>query len=93
LGRRAIELGFLLGIGGTVTFKNSGVAEVVSHFNLDDLVIETDSPFLAPAPFRGKRNEPSYVTLVAERLAAVFGTPVDEIEVKTSTNARKLFGI
>lgn len=91
LGREAVELGFLLGIGGTVTFKNSGVSAVVSEFELGHLVLETDSPFLAPVPHRGKRNEPAYLTLVAERLAADRQVDVSEIGSVTSTNARAAF--
>jgi TatD DNase family protein len=93
LGRAAIDLGFLLGIGGTLTFKNSGVADVVANFDLSDLVLETDSPFLAPVPHRGKRNEPSFVKLVAEKLADVKTTSMDEVVAQTSENARRLFAL
>jgi len=91
LGEAAIELGFLLGIGGTVTFKNSGVADVVANFGIEHLVLETDSPYLAPVPFRGKRNEPAYVRLVAERLADDRGVSVEEIAKITSANAKAVF--
>jgi TatD DNase family protein len=93
LGMDAIRLGFLLGIGGTLTFKNSGVSEVVSRFDLEHMVLETDSPFLAPVPHRGKRNEPAHVRLVAERLAADRGLAFNEVATTTTANARRLFGI
>src|SRR5690606_6056066 len=69
LGRAAIELGFLLGIGGNVTYKNSPTAAALVDLDLADLVLETDGPFLAPVPHRGKRNEPAYVALVADTVA------------------------
>jgi len=93
LGEAAIKLGFHLGIGGTLTFKNSGVADVVANFDLDHLVLETDSPYLAPVPYRGKRNEPAYVRLVAERLAADRGMSVEEIAKITTANAKAIFGL
>ena len=92
LGHAAIELGFHLGIGGTLTFKNSGVSDVVANFDLDHLVLETDSPYLAPAPHRGKRNEPAYTRLVAERLAADRGVPIEVIAEITTSNANVVFG-
>lgn len=88
---RIIELGFILGIGGTVTFKNAGVAEAIENINLDYLVLETDGPFLAPTPHRGKRNEPSYIPLVASRIAEVKGISIEEIAKRTSSNAKSLF--
>lgn len=93
LAREAAELGFLLGIGGTLTFKNSGVAEVVRDVPLEQIVVETDAPFLAPVPYRGKRNEPAYVRLVAEKLAEVKGVAVEEVERVTTENAIRLFGV
>jgi TatD DNase family protein len=93
LGHAAIDLGFHLGIGGTLTFKNSGVADVVANFDLEHLVLETDSPYLAPVPHRGKRNEPAYLRLVAERLAAERGVTVDDVARVTSGNARLIFNI
>ena len=68
-----IDLGFLLGIGGVVTFKNSGLDKVVEQVDLQHLILETDAPYLAPTPYRGKRNEPYYTALVAEKIAAVKG--------------------
>ena len=88
-----MDLGFHVGIGGTLTFKNGGVPEAIADVPLDRIVLETDAPFLAPAPHRGKRNEPAYTRLVAEKLAALRGMTVEEIAVATTANARKLFGL
>ncbi|MDZ4702269.1 MAG: TatD family hydrolase [Rhodothermales bacterium] len=93
LADEAIELGFLLGIGGTLTFKNSGVAALVKEIPLEHLVLETDAPFLAPEPHRGQRNEPAYTRLVAERLAEVKGLTLEAIAEATTVTARRLFGI
>ena len=89
----AQSLSFLLGIGGTVTFKNSGVAELVKQIPLSQIVLETDAPYLAPVPYRGKRNEPGYVRFVAEKIAEVHSIEVDEVIEQTSKNAKHLFGI
>lgn len=83
--------GFYLGIGGVLTFKNSGLDAVVAELPLDRLVLETDSPYLTPAPHRGKRNESSYLRLVAEKLAAVKGIEVEEVEKITTANADRVF--
>lgn len=88
----AIELGFLLGIGGVLTFKKSGLDAVLSEIALQHLVLETDAPYLAPTPFRGKRNESSYVLKVAEKLAEVKGVSVNEVAEITTQNALQLFG-
>jgi TatD DNase family protein len=93
LAREAAEMGFLIGIGGTITFKNSGVAEAVRDFPLEYLVVETDSPYLAPVPHRGKRNEPAYVSLVAQRLAEVKRVSLEEVAAITTANAKRVFGI
>ncbi len=93
LAEAVLELGFHVGLGGTLTFKNGGVPEAVADVPLERIVLETDAPYLAPAPHRGKRNEPAYVRLVAERLAAVRGLPVEEVERATTANARALFGL
>lgn len=82
---------FLLGIGGVVTFKNSGLAESLKNIPLEKLVLETDSPYLAPAPFRGKRNEPAYTALVRDKLAEVYGVTADLISSVSSQNAEKMF--
>lgn len=88
----AIELGFYLGIGGVVTFKNSGLAEVVSQIGLEQLVLETDCPYLAPVPYRGKRNETSYIPLIADRVATALQLPLSLVAQKTSENSTKIFG-
>lgn len=90
-GKRAIDLGLYLGIGGVVTFKNGGVDKTVAKLPLDRIVLETDSPFLAPAPHRGKRNEPSFTNLVGIKLSELFGYTLAEIDSITSQNARNLF--
>jgi len=86
-----IELGFLLGIGGVLTFKKSGLDAVLAQIDLQHLVLETDSPYLAPAPHRGKRNESAYLRLVADKLAEVKQVPLEEITSITTGNANKLF--
>lgn len=89
--RRAIDLGFKLGIGGVVTFKNGGLDQVLPHIGLDHLVLETDSPYLAPLPYRGKRNEPAYLQHIAQRIAELTGTSIEEVAEKTTANAKTLF--
>ncbi len=88
-----LALGFMLGIGGVLTFKNAGVDAIIKDVPLRHLVLETDAPFMAPAPHRGKRNEPAYMRLVAEKLAELKGRPVEEIARITTDNARRLFRI
>lgn len=85
--------GFKLGIGGVVTFKNSGLDKVVAQLNPKDLVLETDSPYLAPTPYRGKRNESSYVVRVAEKLADIFELSLEEIAEITTQNSKDVFKI
>jgi len=91
--KRAIELGFYLGIGGVVTFKNSGLDKVIAEIDLKHLVLETDAPYLAPAPFRGKRNLPEYIVKVAERIAEIKNVPVEEVARITTDNSKTNFGI
>lgn len=91
LAREALDLGFYLGLGGTLTFKNGGVPETIADVPLEAMVLETDAPYLAPEPFRGKRNEPAFVRHVAERLAEVKRVPFEEVEAVTTANARALF--
>ncbi len=85
--------GFYLGMGGVLTFKNGGLDKFISQIPLDRLVLETDAPYLAPTPFRGKRNETAYTKLVAEKLATLLERPLEEIAKVTTANARKLFKI
>ncbi|HEX7071395.1 MAG TPA: TatD family hydrolase [Rhodothermales bacterium] len=87
----AEKLGFVLGIGGTLTFKNGGVDRLVADVPLSRIVLETDAPYLAPEPHRGRRNEPAFVRLVAERLADLKGVSVEEVERVTTENAKRLY--
>ena len=89
--KQIIDLGMYLGIGGVVTFKNAGLAESLAQLDLSNLVLETDSPYLAPHPNRGKRNEPAYLKLVAQKLTEVFNTSFEEVALQTSRNAEKVF--
>ena len=90
---RAIRLGFKLGIGGVVTFKNGGIDKFLSQIDLKHIVLETDSPYLAPVPFRGKRNESSYITYVIDKLSEIYGIPIKEIASVTTKNAEKVFAL
>jgi TatD DNase family protein len=85
--------GFKLGVGGVVTFKNAGVDKTLANISLEHLILETDSPYLAPAPHRGKRNESSYVPLIAQKLADIYGIEVAEVAKITTQNAQTLFSI
>lgn len=94
MARQAIDLGFYISISGPVTYKNARqLPEIVKALPLDRLLVETDCPYLAPDPYRGKRNEPAYVRLVAERIAELKGIPLDELATTTTANARHLFGL
>ena len=86
------ELGFYLGIGGVLTYKNSGLAGVIEKLPLDNIVVETDAPYLTPVPFRGKRNESAYLKYVVQKIADVKKISVDEAAAITTFNAQKLFG-
>lgn len=86
-----IDLGYKLGIGGIITFKNASLVDVIKEVDVENLVLETDSPYLAPVPFRGKTNEPANVVFVAEKLAEIKGIPVQDIQKITSQNARMIF--
>lgn len=92
-GHRAIDLGLHLGIGGVLTFKNAGVDQTVAQLPLDKMVLETDAPYLAPTPNRGKRNEPAFVVHTAHRLSEVMDKSIEEIETATSKTARNLFRV
>ncbi len=89
--KRAIDLGFILGIGGVVTFKNGGIDKFLHKIDLKNIVLETDSPYLAPVPFRGKRNESSYIIYVLEKLSEIYGISKEKIAEITSKNAKKVF--
>ncbi len=88
-----INMGFYLGIGGVVTFKNTNLRNVLKHVDPKYIVLETDAPYLAPHPFRGKRNEPAYLKLVLDTLAGVYQMPQDRLNEVIRENARKLFNI
>ncbi len=88
-----IEMGFHLGLGGVLTYKNAGVAEAIKEIPMEFLMLETDAPYLAPVPYRGKTNEPAYMLEVAKKLAEIKSMPLHEIAVITTSNAEKLFGI
>ncbi|MGN6617554.1 MAG: TatD family hydrolase [Ilyomonas sp.] len=90
--QQIIEMEFYLGIGGVITYKKSGLTEVLENISLEHLVLETDAPYLTPVPFRGKRNESSYLKYVAQKLAEVKKVSVEEVTAITSANAEKIFG-
>jgi TatD DNase family protein len=91
--QRAIDLGFYLGIGGVVTYKNGGLDKILPQFDLSHIVLETDSPYLAPVPHRGKPNESSYLIYVAQKLAEIYQTDIQTIADITTANSRKVFGV
>ena len=91
--KRAIDLGFVLGIGGVVTFKNGGIDKFLNQIDLKHIVLETDSPYLAPVPNRGKRNESSYIMYVVEKLSEIYGVSNEEIADVTTKNAEKVFAL
>ncbi|MDA7707876.1 TatD family hydrolase [Flavobacteriaceae bacterium] len=91
--QRAIDLGFVLGIGGVVTFKNGGIDKFLNQIDIKHIVLETDSPYLAPVPFRGKRNESSYITYIIDKLSDIYGLPIQEIASVTTKNAEKVFAL
>jgi TatD DNase family protein len=89
--QKAIDLGFKLGIGGVVTFKNGKIDQFLDQLDLGSLVLETDAPYLAPSPYRGKRNIPSYINLVADKVAELYNIPREEVIEKTAATAFALF--
>lgn len=91
--QKAISYNLKLGIGGVVTFKNGKVDQFLKQIPLEHIVLETDSPYLAPVPYRGKRNESAYVVLVAEKLASIYNLSLEEISVQTNKNAQVVFGV
>ncbi|MBN1767350.1 MAG: TatD family hydrolase [Prolixibacteraceae bacterium] len=90
---QVVEMGFKAGIGGVVTFKNSPLAVTVKEIDLNHIVLETDSPYLAPMPYRGKRNESAYIELIAEKIAGIKGVKVEEVADITTNNASHIFKI
>lgn len=91
--REIVDLGFLLGIGGVLTYKNSGLAEAIIDIPLSSIVLETDAPYLAPVPFRGKRNESFYLIEIAKKLAELKAVGLNQVAEITTANAKKVFGI
>ena len=91
--QKTIDLGLHIGLGGVLTFKNSGVDKAVIDVPMDKIILETDSPYLAPTPYRGKRNESSYTKLVAEKLAQIKNITLEEVAVITTQNAERLFNL
>ena len=91
--RLVIDAGFLLGIGGVVTFKNSHLQKVVATVGPEHIILETDAPFLAPAPYRGKRNEPAYIPVIAQKVAELCNLTIEDVAEITTTNALKLFNL
>ncbi|WP_339874341.1 TatD family hydrolase [uncultured Algoriphagus sp.] len=89
--REIIEMGFLLGIGGVATFKNGGLDKVIPEINLAHIVLETDAPYLAPVPFRGKRNSPAYLPIIAEKIGDYLHLSKEEVALQTKQNALNLF--
>jgi TatD DNase family protein len=88
---RIMDLNFLMGIGGVLTFKNSKLDQTIEKLPLSHLVLETDSPYLSPHPYRGKRNEPGHIPLIAQKMVEIFGLTIEEIAKITSENAEKTF--
>ena len=91
--KQVVDLGFLLGIGGVLTYKNSGLAEALSEISIEKMVLETDAPYLAPVPFRGKRNESFYLIEIARKLAEIKSVGLHQVAEITTTNAKRIFGI
>ncbi|MEP6712416.1 MAG: TatD family hydrolase [Ferruginibacter sp.] len=89
--KQVVETGFYMGIGGVVTYKNSGLDEVLKNINLEHLVLETDAPYLSPVPFRGKRNESSYLRFIAKKISEIKQISVEEVNRITTENAALIF--
>ena len=87
------DLGFHLGLGGVSTFKNGGMDKVIPHLDMDYVILETDCPYLAPVPHRGKRNEPAYTSLVAQRIAELRDISIEQVDSLTTQNATNLFAL
>lgn len=91
--KELVDRGFYLGIGGVISFKNSGLAEAIKGVPLENILLETDAPYLAPTPFRGKRNESAYIKIIAEHVATLYRRPIEEIAFVTTQNAKTLFNL
>jgi len=90
---KLIDIGFYLGIGGVVTYKNAGLDKVVAEVSLEHLVLETDSPYLTPVPYRGKPNESSYLIYIAQKVAELHQTDLETVAAITTENSKKVFGV
>ena len=91
--QKIIDLGFKIGIGGVVTFKNGGIDKILNQIPLASVVLETDAPYLAPHPYRGRRNKSSYLVIIAEKIAQIYNLPIEKIAQQTTKNARSVFKI
>ena len=91
--QKIIDIGFSMDIGGVVTFKNSNLPETLQQVDIKHVILETDSPYLAPMPHRGKRNESAFLLKIADKVANIYGIDVAEVSLKTTANAKMLFGI
>jgi TatD DNase family protein len=89
--KKAIDYGLMLGVGGVSTFKNTHLREVLKEIDIKNIVLETDSPYLAPVPFRGKRNESAYVVNIADMLSGLYAMDIKIVGEITSANAKRLF--
>ena len=89
----AIGLNMKLGIGGVVTFKNGGLDKFLAHIELEHIVLETDAPYLAPTPYRGKRNEPAYLSNILQKMSDIYNIPEELIAEQTTENSKRIFGI
>jgi len=87
-----INMNFLLGIGGVLTYNKSGLQVVMEKIDLKHIVLETDAPYLTPVPFRGKRNESAYIKIIAQKLAEIKNVSLEEVAAVTTANAEKIFG-
>lgn len=91
--KQVVELGFYLGIGGVITYKKSNLPEILQAIPLQHIVLETDAPYLAPVPYRGKRNESSYIPLIAAKIAEVLNCPAEEVATITTANCKQIFAM
>lgn len=91
--KKIIDLNFMLGIGGVITFKNAGLDRVIKEVGIENIILETDAPYLAPVPYRGKRNEPAFIKLIAEKLSFITENTIEEIKQITTANAMGLFDL
>jgi TatD DNase family protein len=91
--RQVVEMGFLIGIGGVITFRNSRLSDAVIEAGINNIILETDAPYLAPVPHRGKRNESSFLTLVVDKLSELLAITPAEVADRTTANAKRLFKI